>query len=81
MGFKAAATATVDGNWKVAQRMELIPEATVSAVTAEERAVATHLELQGPRLRDTSRHQRGDAHAARDSPGRRLAPVGPQATA
>jgi hypothetical protein len=44
--FKAIETAEREGNWNVASRLELIPEATASAVSHAEREAAMSLELR-----------------------------------
>lgn len=48
--FKAVESASADANWAAASRYELIPEALVSAVPPEERAVALSLELSERKL-------------------------------
>ena len=62
--FKAVETASSDGTWRVAQRMELIPEAVVTTVSARERAAAVRLELQETKLRNALQKPGDRARAA-----------------
>jgi len=50
--FKSVETAASEGSWRVASRLELIPEASVSSVTPAEREAAATLELREAKLRD-----------------------------
>lgn len=49
--FKAVELASQEGNWKVAQHLELIPETGVSTSSFKERRAAAKLEMEDYRLR------------------------------
>ena len=49
--FKAVELASQEGNWRIAQHLELIPDTGVSASSYKERRAAAKLELEDYRLR------------------------------
>ena len=57
--FKAVETASIDNNWSVASRLELLPPTAISAVSSREREAAVNLELQEQKLKSLTQKSRG----------------------